>query len=206
VTRLIIWRHGQTSWNMANRFQGQEDVPLDDVGRAQAAAAAELLAAEAPDAIVTSDLRRTTQTAAALEGVSGLQPHPDVRLRERYFGQWQGLLRGEVEEKFPEEFARWTKGDPAPGADIEPLEQVASRVAAGFGDALERAAGGTVVAVTHGAAARYGIARLLGWSYEQASKFWVLGNCRWAELAHDAKSGWALRAYNNGVPRPGRLT
>jgi glucosyl-3-phosphoglycerate phosphatase len=217
VTRLIIWRHGQTSWNTANRFQGQADVPLDDVGHAQAVAAAEVLATEAPDVIVTSDLQRASDTAAALAAVTGLPAHPDPRLRERYFGTWEGLLRSEVKEKFPDEFAKWTEGDPAPGCDIEPLDELASRVAGAFAAALDRAHGGTVVAVTHGAAARYGIGRLLGWSNEQMSKFGmtrmvsrslsrsfphVLSNCHWAELGHDAKSGWVLRAYNRGVLRP----
>lgn len=199
MTRLIIWRHGQTSWNASRRFQGQSDVSLDEVGQAQAAAAAELLSAESPDAIVTSDLRRTSETASALVALTGLPAHPDARLRERSFGSWQGLLRTEIEERHPDEFARWIKGDPDPGCGIEPLNDLANRVSAGFDDAVRRAPGGTVVAVTHGAAARYGIGRLLGWSNEQMHQFWVLRNCRWVELAHDTETGWVLRAYNVGA-------
>lgn len=200
VARLIIWRHGQTAWNAANRFQGQADVPLDEVGQAQAARAARLIAAESPDAIVTSDLRRASQTATVLSAATGLPAHPDPRLRERFFGSWQGLRRSEVREEFPAEFAKWAKGEEDPGCDIEPLRDLAARVAAGFAEALDRAPGGTVVAVTHGGAARNGIGRLLGWPHEQMDRILVLRNCAWAELARDPESGWTLRAYNVKVP------
>ncbi|MFD0823271.1 histidine phosphatase family protein, partial [Micromonospora zhanjiangensis] len=58
MTRLIVWRHGNTDWNAEGRVQGQTDVPLNDLGHEQAAAAAPLLAALRPDAVVASDLRR----------------------------------------------------------------------------------------------------------------------------------------------------
>ncbi|MER7168943.1 histidine phosphatase family protein, partial [Micromonospora sp. NPDC000207] len=62
MTRLIVWRHGNTEWNAAGRVQGQTDVPLNDRGRDQARAAAPLLAALRPDAIVSSDLSRAADT------------------------------------------------------------------------------------------------------------------------------------------------
>ena len=58
AARIIIWRHGRTEWNMVNRFQGQADVPLDEVGYAQAARAAEVLAAYRPSSLYSSDLSR----------------------------------------------------------------------------------------------------------------------------------------------------
>lgn len=119
MTRLIVWRHGNTEWNADGRVQGQTDVPLNDLGREQARAAAAVLAELRPDAIVSSDLRRAADTAAALAALTGLPVRPDARLRERYFGHWQGLALSEVAERFPEEYARWRAGDPDPGAEIE---------------------------------------------------------------------------------------
>lgn len=201
MTRLIIWRHGQTEWNTANRFQGQTDTALDAVGLDQATVAAEILAGESPDAIVSSDLSRTTATATALAAATGLPVHPDARLRERYFGTWQGLTRPEVEARFPAEFGRWLRTEAVTGCEIEELDDLGKRVAAAFADALHLAGGGTVVAVTHGGAARYGIGALFGWSHAEMAKFQVMRNCHWSELAHDTRHGWTLRSYNVGVPR-----
>ena len=76
-TRLVLWRHGQTDWNLASRFQGQTDVPLNFTGIAQAQEAARRVAALHPDAIVSSPLGRTTATADALAELTqslGLRP------------------------------------------------------------------------------------------------------------------------------------
>ena len=107
MTRLIIWRHGNTDWNAGDRVQGQSDSPLNARGRDQAAAAAPLLAALRPDAIVSSDLSRAADTAGALAAVTGLPVSFDARLRERHFGIWQGLTLDEIAERYPTEYAAW---------------------------------------------------------------------------------------------------
>jgi broad specificity phosphatase PhoE len=200
VIRLIVWRHGNTDWNATNRVQGQTDVPLNDLGRQQAVDAAEILVKMRPAAIVASDLRRATDTAAALAALSGLPIRPDARLRERYFGAWQGLLMSEVEATRPVEHARWTAGADVVGGDVETLDDLGKRVA----DALQSAAelappGGTVVVASHGAAARQGIGHLLGWRSEQLRTLWALQNCHWVELTRDGVRGWQLAAYNVGA-------
>jgi broad specificity phosphatase PhoE len=198
VSRLIVWRHGNTDWNAAHRVQGQTDVALNAVGRQQAVDAAELLVKMKPDVIVASDLHRAADTAAALGALTGLSITFDKRLRERYFGAWQGLTMTEVAERFPEEYARWTAGQDV-GGDVESLDDLGLRVS----DALQAAAalappGGTVVVTTHGAAARQGIGHLLGWPLEQLRTLRALQNCHWVELTHDSKRGWQVAAYNVG--------
>ena len=84
MRRLVIWRHGRTTWNAEHRFQGQSDVPLDAVGVEQARRAAVELAALKPSVIVSSDLQRARDTAAALAAVTGLEVNLDRRLRETY--------------------------------------------------------------------------------------------------------------------------
>ncbi len=157
MTRLIIWRHGNTDWNAASRVQGQTDAPLNDLGREQARTAAPLLAALRPDAIVASDLSRAADTAAALAALTGLPVRSDARLRERHFGRWQGLLLTEIAERFPDEYARWRAGDPDPGAGIEPLDELGKRIGTALQEVAAEAAGGTIVVATHGGAARQGV-------------------------------------------------
>ncbi|GAA0812456.1 histidine phosphatase family protein [Spirilliplanes yamanashiensis] len=198
MTRLIVWRHGNTDWNATGRVQGQTDVPLNDLGRQQAVDAAELLVRLRPAAIVSSDLRRAADTAAALGALTGLSVRPDERLRERYFGPWQGLLMTEVAAQRPDEYARWTAGADVIGDDIETLDDMGKRMADAFADAAALAPGGTVVVATHGASARQGVLQLLGWPKEQIRTFRALQNCHWVELAHDESRGWQLAAYNVG--------
>ncbi len=204
MTRLIIWRHGNTDWNAASRVQGQSDAPLNDLGREQARTAAPLLAALRPDAIVASDLSRAADTAAALAALTGLPVRSDARLRERYFGSWQGLLLTEVAERFPAEYARWRAGDPDPGAGIEPLDELGKRMGTALLEAADDATGGTIVVATHGGAARQGCGNLLGWDHGVLRTVGSLRNCHWTELRHDAVRGWHLRAHNVGpIPTDG---
>ncbi|HEX5598301.1 MAG TPA: histidine phosphatase family protein [Micromonosporaceae bacterium] len=199
MTRLIVWRHGNTDWNAGDRVQGQTDVPLNDLGREQAVAAAPLLAALRPDVIVSSDLRRAVDTARALAAVTGLPVRADPRLRERYFGHWQGLTITEVAERFPAEYARWRAGEQNPGCEIESLDDLAKRVGEALQEAADAVPGGTIVVATHGGAARQSCGQLLGWGPEVLHTIGPLQNCHWTELRHDPARGWQLRAHNVGV-------
>jgi broad specificity phosphatase PhoE len=99
-TRILLVRHGQSVWNAAGRWQGQADPPLTDVGRAQAASAARSLGAL--DAIFASDLQRALETAVIISGDLGVGPvivEPD--LKERDAGEWSGLTRDEINERYP---------------------------------------------------------------------------------------------------------
>ena len=198
MSRLIVWRHGNTDWNATHRVQGQTDVPLNATGRQQAVDAAEILIKMRPDVIVSSDLHRAADTAAALAALSGLSINYDKRLRERYFGNWQGLTMAEVAELHPDQYVRWTAGQEV-GGEVETLADLGKRVS----EALHAAAalsppGGTVVVATHGAAARQGIGHLLGWPLEQLRTLRALQNCHWVELTHDRERGWQVAAYNVG--------
>jgi len=200
MSRLIVWRHGNTDWNAGHRVQGQTDVPLNEIGHQQAVDAAELLIRMRPDAIVSSDLRRAADTAAALAALTGLPVHHDERLRERHFGEWQGMTTAEVAERRPDEYARWTAGEDVVGGGVETLDDLGKRVADAFQDAAAMIPpGGTVVVATHGAAARQGIGCLLGWPRAQLRTLRILQNCHWVELTHDAVRGWQLATYNVGV-------
>jgi probable phosphoglycerate mutase len=197
-TRLIVWRHGRTGWNAADRMQGQLDTELDETGRAQAAAAARRLAELGPDAMISSDLRRAADSAAALAELTGLAVRCEPRLRERYFGTWQGMLTSEVAAAHPEEYARWRAGQPVDGCGVEELDDLTKRVTAVFQEAVDLAPAGTVVIACHGGAAKYGAAAVLGWPVPMLPTIGPLGNCRWIELHADTVRGWRLAGYNLG--------
>jgi glucosyl-3-phosphoglycerate phosphatase len=200
--RLVLWRHGQTVWNAERRFQGQSDVPLDQTGQAQAERAARLLAGLRPDMIVSSDLSRAASTAAPLARLTGLDVILDKDLRERHGGCWEGLTDAEIRERYPQAHATWTP------PDGEATTAVADRVAA----ALQRIAAavaeqvtdpdGLAVVVSHGAALRLGMSRLLGMPDELFGVLGPLSNCSWSVLG--VRSGrWRLLEHNAGtLPEP----
>ena len=99
-TRALLTRHGQSEWNALGRWQGQADPPLSDLGRRQAHEAARSLGGV--DAIWASDLRRAAETAAIIGDDLGVGPVVlDANLRERDAGDWTGLTRAEIEQRYP---------------------------------------------------------------------------------------------------------
>ncbi|HEY0402911.1 MAG TPA: histidine phosphatase family protein, partial [Blastococcus sp.] len=115
VPRVLVWRHGRTSWNAEGRFQGQLDPPLDAVGRDQAGSAAAQLAQVLPrtgTVVACSDLVRAADTAEALAALLGVPLRRDPRLRELSLGSWEGLTRQDVAERHPEQYADWMAGRP----------------------------------------------------------------------------------------------
>ena len=127
--RIVLWRHGQTAWNLERRFQGSTDIALTETGLGQARRAARLLAALAPDAIVSSDLRRAADTAAELAALTGLPVSHDEGLRETYAGAWQGLTHKEILERFGEQYTAWKRGEPVRRGGGELETEVADRAA-----------------------------------------------------------------------------
>jgi glucosyl-3-phosphoglycerate phosphatase len=199
----VIWRHGRTAWNVERRFQGQTDIPLDDVGRGQAERAARLLAALKPDTIISSDLERAADTARALGRICDLPVTFDAGLRETYAGRWQGLTNGEIDERYPEEVAAWRRGEQVRRGGGELESEVAERTVAVIVRALEEVPrGATLVVVTHGGAARVAIGRLIGMG---PKTWWALGalsNCCWSVLGENQR-GWRLLEHNAGtLPEP----
>lgn len=146
MSNLLIVRHGQSEWNAVGRWQGQEDPPLSDHGQQQAFAAAAHVGTV--DLIVASDLERSRITAeiiAEMIGVGPVQVDPD--LRERHAGEWQGLTRPEIHERFP----GWIDDGRRPDG-WEPDEAVAERAYA----SLRRWApvGADILIVSHGGVIR----------------------------------------------------
>jgi glucosyl-3-phosphoglycerate phosphatase len=195
--KIVLWRHGQTTWNVERRFQGTTDIPLDETGVEQAARSARLLAALNPTAIVSSPLQRASATARALSEVTGLTVTHDPALIERAGGVWEGLTNHEIRTRYPEEHAVWEP----PGG--ETAAGVAKRFVGALERALERLAdGGPLVVVSHGAAVRIGMLHWLGFPEELWGRFGGLSNCCWSVL-EEGRNGWRLVEHNAGtLPEP----
>ncbi|MCX4525822.1 MULTISPECIES: histidine phosphatase family protein [unclassified Streptomyces] len=201
--KIVLWRHGQTSWNLERRFQGSTDIELTETGVAQARRAARLLASLKPDAIVASDLRRAANTAAELAAVTGLPVTHDAALRETYAGEWQGLTHDEILGKYGEQYAAWKRGEPVRRGGGELETEVADRAAPvvlAHADRLPE--GGTLVVVSHGGTIRTTIGRLLGLESYYWEGLGGLSNCCWSVLGEGAR-GWRLMEHNAGtLPEP----
>lgn len=150
MTTIYLARHGESDWNAANRFQGLSDRPLTELGRRQAEALADQLAATAsPSAIYSSPLRRAFETAAIVGTRTGLEPRPVDDLREVDVGGWAGLSRSDVESRFPEAFRRWLDGGEG-WEDGESYADMSARVLAALTGVAESHPGDQVLVVSHG--------------------------------------------------------
>jgi glucosyl-3-phosphoglycerate phosphatase len=202
VKRLLLVRHGQTEWNRTGRVQGATDIPLDDLGHAQAKAVAPIVATYRPSVLWSSDLSRAATTAAYVGEACGLTAVHDQRLREWGFGEREGLTGPEFEAADPEAYAAFRLGryDAVPGA--ERSAEVRERFVAALRDLLDVTEEGAVaVAVAHGAAIKLGVGGVLGWSDAQAvDSLWGMHNCGIAELTVTAGAPARLVAYNRVTP------
>ncbi len=200
---MVVWRHGETDHNAGGVYQGQLDTHLSVRGREQAVRAAQVLGGYGPSRIVSSDLVRASDTAAALAEVTGLEVHYDPRLREIDVGAWAGRSHTEILQAYPEDTAAIAQGhDVVRGGHGESVEHVAARTAAAVADITAAMASSDVVVVaTHGMAGRTIVAGMLGWSQRDAWLSLVgLRNCHWAEL-EEQSTGWRLVSWNASATR-----
>lgn len=162
-TQLTLVRHGQTGWHRENRYAGITDLPLDEVGRAQALALADWVREHPHDAVACSPLRRSRETAAASARALGLRPEVVPELREMDFGLAEGRTLAELRADAPElatAFVADPVRHPFPGA--EPSQRAAGRVRAALRALVERHRGGSVLVVGHNTALRVALCDWLG--------------------------------------------
>ena len=180
-TLIYLLRHGQTTWNIERRFQGQLDVPLSEEGMRQADLVARWLQHQPGPfgAIYSSDLLRAKQTAEAIGRRLGLELETAEALREIHVGDWQGLLSTEIESRYPGQLERWRNQSHMfriPGG--ETVQEVQARMLAWYAGAIVEHRGEAIVVVSHGMSMRVLLAALNGWDLgdERVVKSGHIGN------------------------------
>lgn len=193
-TRIRLFRHGQTLGNREGRWFGQTETPLTDEGRRQAERLAE--SAAPVDAIVSSPLSRTRETAAPLAVREGLNVAVVDGFAEFYFGDWEGLTASEIRDRFPDEYQRiHVDGNDEPrGGGGETFAAVGRRMAAAAEEVASNGAG-TVGVFTHGGATRAYAAHLLGVPFANRDLLPVPRNTAHMEVIWTGGAG-RLSSYN----------
>ena len=180
-------------------LQGQLDTPLDDVGREQARAVASVFAGTTLHRLVSSDLSRAADTAAAVSEATGTPVVHDPRLREAHLGTWQGLTGEQARQAHPDEWAAWRAGQDVRRGGGETYAEAGERAAACLRELVrDLPAGGTALAVTHGATARAALGLLLELDPSTWGRLAPLGNTCWSTLV-EAPWGWRLERHNAGL-------
>jgi alpha-ribazole phosphatase len=125
--KLILVRHGETDSNVARRFQGHSDTPLNSTGSLQAERVAQALAGQPVEWVVSSDLQRAQDTAAAIASVCHVPMFTNACWREMNFGRWEGLTYPEIMEQDAELFQEWSENpmtiSPPGGETLAAVEQ-----------------------------------------------------------------------------------
>jgi probable phosphoglycerate mutase len=163
TTRIFLVRHGSTVLTAEDRFAGATNVPLSDEGREQARRLGLRLAREALAAVYASPLDRTVETAQLIAKPHGLAVETRDGLREISHGRWEGLTRGEVDEKYPAEAAAWEE-DPFTFAPVggESGLAVTARALPALLEIVRAHPGGCVLVVSHKATIRLLLSSILG--------------------------------------------
>jgi len=163
TTRVLLVRHGVTVHAAEDRFASSDGVELSDEGRLQARSLAERLASEPLAAIYSSPMKRSMDTAAIVADPHGLTPVPAAGFEEIHHGHWEGLLRSEARDRFPEEYAAW-ESDPSTFAprNGETGLNVLARALPVLREIVARHDGQSVAVISHKATIRLLICSLLG--------------------------------------------
>jgi broad specificity phosphatase PhoE/ribonuclease HI len=197
-TTFVLLRHGETALTPEKRFSGSGDHELSAVGRRQAEAAATALAARGTvQAVVSSPLLRSRETAEAVAGRLGLEVRVEEGLRETDFGAWEGLTFAEVRERYPDDLDAWLgSSKAAPTGGGESFATVARRVGTARDKLIARYAGRTVLVVTHVTPIKTLVRLALGAPPESLFRM-ELSAAAVSEVAYYADGNASLRLLND---------
>ena len=196
MTTLFLVRHGRTGWNKEQIFRGHKDVPLDDVGREEALLVGERLKGEGIRGIFSSPLSRAKETAEAVAKFHKVEVHVMPGLNDLNFGEWEGLSRQEVEERYPDLYGKWQKTPQKvifPGG--EGLDSVRSRGMEAAKEIIKQHPQEAVALVSHRVVLKVLICALLGLDN---SHFWNIAQDTTAiNSFHHHNGTWSCNFLND---------
>ena len=201
MTEIILARHGETEWNVAEVFRGRIDIELNETGVRQAELLAEYLKGVNIDAVYSSPLRRALNTAEMIAGYHKLEVEITPGLIDCNFGQWQGLHLQEVKDRYKELYAQWIKNPHLiQMPDGETLSGVRERALAVVNGVVAKHKG-TVVLVSHRVVNKVLICALLGLDN---SHFWNIrqDTCSLTTFTHENEQFILTRHNDTSYLRP----
>jgi broad specificity phosphatase PhoE len=197
ATHIVLVRHGQTGWNLEERFRGTADVALNARGTQQAEAAARRLSGEPIRAVYSSPLVRAQQTAGFIADPHGLSVEVVDAFASVDYGDWEGMLESEVAEQYPDLYRRYrTRPDLVDFPNGESLAILRTRAMTALGEIFRLHPDERVVVVTHQVVTRTVLCAVLGVTN---AHYWRLaqGTACINRFTHDASGGLALVAMND---------
>ena len=151
ATELILIRHAETEWNKESKYQGHQDIKLNEKGKIQSVKLGNYPSLKEIDIIYCSDLKRAYNTALAVNKFHNVCIRQESGLREINFGEWEGMTYSDVEKEYPDLLHNWID-DPAttdpPGG--EKLHDFMDRIVATFREIIKENREQNITVVTHG--------------------------------------------------------
>ena len=172
MVKVILIRHGETDWNTKQIFRGRKDIPLNEVGLAQAKAVGVSLSDIQIDAIYSSPLGRALETAKVLAESRSLEVELEEGFIDIDFGKWQGITHEKVKEEYESLYEMWLKNPQMvtfPGG--ESLKDVRTRSMEALEKVIKKHPGKTIAIVSHRVLNKVLLCSVLGL---ELSHFWYI--------------------------------
>ncbi|NLJ89133.1 MAG: histidine phosphatase family protein [Epulopiscium sp.] len=197
MLKLYLVRHGETAWNIDNKYQGITDIPLNEIGIKQAQAIARRMKAFKIDKIYSSDLSRAYETGKLISREKNINIEKMPGLREISFGEWEGYTISELEELYGENYKRFflephKYNFPGEGS----MEAVQKRIRKAIGEIEKKHPKGDIVIVSHGGVLKILIMTLLEIDLSFFKSFW-LGNTSLSIIEKKDNGKWILSLLND---------
>ena len=186
--KLYLIRHGQTDWNVAGKIQGSTDIPLNDMGRRQAACLARGMEKRPVEKVFTSTLSRAYETGLAIGKSQNVPVERLEGLEEVGYGVWEGMTTEEIQEKYPKELELWYNSP----VDVAPPEgesqvQVYDRCGRALETILAKAQGDVAI-VSHGATVVFLLEHLLKDTRKDEDEDIIVGNASISTIEYDPET------------------